>query len=107
MIKFLGTAAPPPMPVTMDDVSHTPGGDGHVPGVGGGSAVRVGGRGEDGLRGGGWRHVGGGGPRLVGVVNNLLLAHVADLLRTFLLKSLLLHSLIFVLASRKGNYVLL
>ena len=84
----------------MDDVTNTPGGNGYIPDIGGGSAVGVGGRGEDGLRGGGGCHIGGGGPRLVSVVNNLLLTHVADFLGTFLLESLLLHSLIFVLASK-------
>ena len=89
----------------MYDVANTPRGDGHVSDIGGGAAVGVGGRGEDGLRGGAGRHIGGGGPRLVCVVNNLLLTHVTDLLGTFLLESLLLNSLIFVLASR--NYITL
>ena len=89
----------------MDDVAHAPRGNGHVSDIGGGAAVGVGGRGEDGLRSGRGRHVGGGGPRLVSVVNNLLLTHVTDLLGTFLLESLLLNSLIFVLASR--NYITL
>ena len=89
----------------MDDVAHAPRGNGHVSDIRGGPAVGVGGRGKDGLWGGGGRHVGGGGPRLVSVVNNLLLTHVTDLLGTFLLESLLLNSLIFVLASR--NYITL
>ena len=87
----------------MDDVANPPGGDGHVSDIGGGPAVGMGGRGEDGFRGGGCRHVGGGGPRLVSVVNNLLLTNVADFLGTFLLEPLLLDSLIFMLASRKRN----
>ena len=103
MLRFLGISAPPPPP-SVDDVTHAPGGNGHVSDIRGGAAVRVGGRGEDGFRGGDRRHVGGGGPRLVSVVNNLLLTNVADFLGTFLLGPLLLHSLIFVFASRKRNY---
>ena len=98
MLGFLGTASPP-----VDDVTHAPGGYGHALRVGGGPTVRVGRGGEDGLRGGGGRHVGGGGPGLMGVMHNLLVTHVTNLLRTLLLETLLLHSLVFVFASRKRN----
>ena len=100
MLRFLGTPPPP----LMDNVTNTPGCDGHALRLGGGSTVGVRRGGEDGLWGGGGRYVRGGGPGLMGVMYNLLMTHVTNLLRTLLLESLLLHSLVFVFASRKRNY---
>ena len=99
MLGFLGTSPP-----SVDDVTHAPGCDGHALRLGDGPTVRVGRGGEYGLRGGGGRRVGRGGPGLMGVMDNLLVTHVTNLLRTLLLESLLLDSLVFVFASRKRNY---
>ena len=101
MLRFLGT---PPSPPLMDNVTNTPGCDGNSLGLGGGATVGVRRRGEDGLRSRDGRYVRGGGPGLMGVMHNLLVTHVTNLLRTLLLESLLLHSLVFVFASRKRNY---
>ena len=97
MLRFLGTPSPP----LMDNVTNTPRCDGNSLWLGGGSTVGVRSRGEDGLWGGGGRYV----PGLMGVMYNLLMTHVTNLLRTLLLESLLLHSLVFVFASRKRNYL--
>ena len=89
----------------MDDVPHAPGCDGNSLRLGGGATVGVRCGDEDRLRSGGGRYEGGGGSGLVGVMHNLLMTHVTNLLRTLLLESPLLYSLVFVFASRKRNYL--